>query len=1064
MASSRTEPGAHGALTPRAAAWAFGAAVWLLAAAAATAQGRPTPVQSSTGGLSSLSVPGGTAALARLAGVGAATPRGLVLLQIIRAVHEAPVGASPALDRRFEPFRAYLADLAGFLRARDALPGGRISAALALSQASRRAVADLAAAVGGQIDQQGPACRLALRDDEDSRRRRQSLEAAGLDVASVERDFNGGASVALAIPGDEVPLPLDADTWARFVPSGSAASGNLLTALLSDRRASLLYYGLMSVDRETITYVGAHPAFLDALSEGNRPAILATLGRGIRVRGGRIDVPGGPALEPAWEGLLGQKVTEPEPFTLELLDKDGGRAALLYDAIDHLDPARQAFALGLHMPDRGARAEYLQALLYACATSLAGWDPAARPFKRMPYDPVHLLAATHVMPSGELPPPSGRRFWDAALSGSDLPDEPERLVRPGEPDSSVDAAWLVQKICADRPMRREQLLKAWLFGQRAFPGLAPADLPQALVAIKGVIRFPMLLLTLERIGVTDPATYAGAVRHAQRLSEIGDRETAATALGQFQGALAIVERIRFSRAVSADAALRLVQSLAGVPLVDRSEYLGGIAVWLDAQLLPALGPIPDRVVPTVNAPGSAEATVLAAMAGLSAGAALPEVEWEGLSYRVDVGAADFARMVRVRRKQGGYGLDAVLGLSREVARLAAASDPPADAPPHAAALAASVSALLEQSAPSAVSVAVNSRLRNLLGEVLDELQRVKTPRNADHLRRQYRPLQRAGDLLLARVLSSIAYTPHLGEAEGPELLAGDPADRHSFGFEERIADVRAINPWRMPQRTLGVSGGWHVTGSVLGLDVGLATLVLRRLPTDGLPPPPGGNDIDRGALAASVALSNPFAMSDAERDALSVAVRQGRQRLGDAAWDPATFPGLVSAARVNEWWQRALAWALLHEPERVPDYFSLADLARIGAAPAPAPQPEAWGAARLDTEGCICLRYPRPGDRELLAGRIGSPLVAEQFVDLPLRVAEALSDLHLPARLARPVMALAAQDVLEAHQPAYIDDWIPLMTAVHRLSDRRFVDYIGALTAGGPLVPDDRERSEDVRR
>jgi len=138
---------------------------------------------------------------------------------------------------------------------------------------------------------------------------------------------------------------------------------------------------------------------------------------------------------------------------------------------------------------------------------------------------------------------------------------------------------------------------------------------------------------------------------------------------------------------------------------------------------------------------------------------------------------------------------------------------------------------------------------------------------------------------------------------------------------------------------------------------------------------------------------------------------------------------------------------------------------RIGeAATTPLPPLDTWGAASLDTDGCLCLRFPGAGARETLAGRMGTALVAEQFVDLALWVAESLADLGLPAQLSRSILALATQDVLEAYRPAYIDDWSAMVAAVRSLPRDRFVDYVAALTAGGPLVPDDREHVGDVRR
>ena len=1045
------------------AGWAAGMAAVLLTAGLARGQQPPAP--GVRAGFASLPVPGGTAALARVAGVDTDTPRGVVLLQIIRVVHEAPTGSDPARDERVARVRAYLADVSDFLRARTALPDGRAGASQARSRESRRAVEDVFITLGGGLEEQGGVHRFVVRDDEESRRRRRHLEAAGVDVAALARDFNAGATVTLAMPADEVPLPLGAAAWARLAPPDDTASGSLLTALLGSRHASLLYYGLMSLDPETLAYLGARPSLLEKLSERQRPAILATLGRSIRVRGERIDVPGGPAAVSAWETLLRQRVTEPEPFMLDLLDRDRGRAALLYDAIDHLDAPRQAFALGLRVPDGGARAQYLRALYDAHAASLTAWDPDVRPFRRMLNDPVHLLATTRVLPSGELPQPAGRRFWAAALSDSALPDEPERLVSADGPDGSVDAAWLVQQVCVEKPMQREQALRAWQFGQRAFANLAPADWPHALVAIKGLARFPMLLLTLERIGMTDPASYAGAVRHAQRLSEIGDREAAGIALSQFQGALAIIDRLRSSRAISADVALGLVGSLTAVPLSEKAGFRGGVATWLETRLLPALSTVSEARASAAGTNVSAEAALLASMAGPSSGITVPDVEWEGLPYRVDVGAAGFGRLVQVRRKQGGHGLDAVLAFCLEPARLKSSLKAPSDVAASVSALNAAAGALLERSPGLAGERDTGPDIRRLVDRAIEDLRKIRSAKDVSKTGRIAEPLERAGDTLLAGVLASIAYAPHLGDPDGPELLAGDPSVRHDFGFDDPVRDARGANPWRRPQRLVGVAGGWRATGSLLGLDVGLAVLSIRRLETDGLPPPPGGNDVDRAALAAAVVLSNPFDVTDVERDTLTDAIRRGRARLGGVVAHPGTLAALARAARVDEWRRQAIAWAQEHEPGRIAEYFSLADLVRIGEAETTAPPPlDAWGASRIDTDGCLGLRYPGADDRQAFAGRMGTALVAEQFVDLPLRVAEALVQLGLPARLSPSMLALATQDVLDAYRPAYIDDWSAMISAVRGIPDGRFVDYVAALTAGGPLVPDDRERAEDVQR
>jgi hypothetical protein len=1015
--------------------------------------------------LLSLRVPGGTAALARAGAVEDAAPRGAVLLDLIHVFHEAPMGADAQRDAKVGLLRAYLAVLSDVEKARAALPDGAISASLARAKGSRRGVEDAVTSIGGELDEDHGAYRIVLRDDEGSQRRRLSLANAGLDPAAIARDFNRGAAVPITLPADDVPLPLGVAFWNRLVVPEPAFAGCLLTAILSDRRASLLYYGLLSLDGTTRAYLASTDVVPRRMLEGIRPSVFATLGRSIRVRAGRVDVPGGAAAVPLWETILDRRASEPERFILELLQRDRGNLAFLYDAVDHLDPARQAFALGLSTRDAGLRVERFKALYAAFGLSLAGIDVEARPFRRVAYDAVQVLASTRVLPSGQLPPSASRKFWQAALSSSELPREPARELRGGDDDGAADAAWVIEHVCLENPNKRQQSVALWLFGQRVFAGIPPSAMPDALVALAGFTRFRALHLTLERMGITEPATYAAAVRQAQRLSEIGNGEAAAASLRQFQGALALVERVRFGRSITAQAARRLVDSLVAVPLSDRGDYQGNIGVWIDQHLLPALAPLPESAAASSGGVGPIEARLLAACAGLTTPLPAARVEWEGLPYRVDVGAAAFDHLLKIRAKQGGVGLDAVLAYSREAYGLPVSLTSPAGVPARIAALTETVNGLGRAGPIEAAPDLPMPSMRELLDDAIQDLRSIKKPKDLAKAERIAAPLRRASDWYLASVLMSLAYAPHLGDPDGAALLAGDPAPRHSFGGEESIAEHRILGPWRLPQQSVGEAGGWRVTGSVLGLDVGLATLGLRRLVTDSLPPPPLVNNIDRFSLASSVVFSNPFDVTDAERDALADAIGRGRARVAGLCAHPSALPYLLRVSGVGEWRQQVLPWALQREPERVPEYFSLADFVRIGSAETTPMLPlDSWGTSALAREGCLCLRYPESGAWETTAGRAGTALVAEQMPDLILRVAESLARLGLPARILHAVLEVATQDVLDAYRPAYMDDWAALVATVRRLTDVRLVDDIAALTSGGPLVPEDREHRDEAQR
>ena len=114
-----------------------------------------------------------------------------------------------------------------------------------------------------------------------------------------------------------------------------------------------------------------------------------------------------------------------------------------------------------------------------------------------------------------------------------------------------------------------------------------------------------------------------------------------------------------------------------------------------------------------------------------------------------------------------------------------------------------------------------------------------------------------------------------------------------------------------------------------------------------------------------------------------------------------------------------------------------------------------WGAAVLPLTGCFCLDMPQPRAWEDYGGR-QMPVLATRGADVALQIAETLAALELPASLAPALSAFATQDVLEHAQLAYQDDWQEFGRAAKELPRERLVDYIAALTAGGPLVAADR--------
>jgi len=116
-------------------------------------------------------------------------------------------------------------------------------------------------------------------------------------------------------------------------------------------------------------------------------------------------------------------------------------------------------------------------------------------------------------------------------------------------------------------------------------------------------------------------------------------------------------------------------------------------------------------------------------------------------------------------------------------------------------------------------------------------------------------------------------------------------------------------------------------------------------------------------------------------------------------------------------------------------------------------------AARAVTQAQLDLALER---QRASGGSIGDALVATGAITEDA-LAEALARLGLPARLMPAVLAFATQDVLDSSRPAYLDDWAALAAAVRSLPESRIADHAAALTAGGALIPSDRDSSNDVR-
>jgi hypothetical protein len=924
-------------------------------------------------------------------------------------------------------------------RALAALPQKTISLA---DGGTRRQMTELLDVIGLRFREQRGTLAVEPNGNPEAAQRAMLLGNLGVDVSSIADALNSGKAVTLTLPADVVPVPLSAAVWSDAILQRKVPPIELFAAILADDRAALLCHGLAGLDDLTLQYLAENPAILRGLY--TQAAVFSAFGNRLRIRDGRVVTPGEDVHAEArtvWEQLVEAKTTEPARFISSLFARREGRLAYVYDAVAELDQPHIAFTLGLWIKDPEQRHEQARALMAAIADSYPEWPTPQRPFVRPLHDLATLLTAVSVNEDGSPRYPAARRLWERAFEGQDLPDDPARQLRDSQRSGSIDAAFLAQAIAMSDVRMRGQRLMQLAFGYRVFGDATAGESDDVLVALRAFARYRTSMLAIEQMGISKPAVYATAARLAESLSRLQGSRAFVT-LSQFQGALAVIVRLARNGSTSPADAEELIASLARVPISGDGRPDGGVIDWVRRDLLK-------------GEDDAAEHALLGALSGPSRSDA-PIIEWEGGRYRFDLAAAESDRLRRVRRRQGGYSLDVAVHLHSTARSLSASTLDLEDIARLSAAL-----ARIQQQLPRKSEVSPSERIPGgaeglpdphvIVERAIRELARITRPRDTSRANDVAVELLEACDIVIGEVLSSIAYALALGDPDGPTLLGGDVARRHDFGVGSRIPGVRELEPWTIPEQHYDPGVPWHVTGSLIGLDVGLAPLALQRLAGDALMGPPVLGSNDRETFARSVALMNPYTLRDAERDRIGVAIQGGRQRAALARND-ADLDALADAVRMDGWRRRALHWTAANEPERKLELLSLNELYVLGGGDIT--EVHAWGTAMTPTWGCLCTRMPATNAWRSVTGRPQVGVLGSSVPDVMLHVAAGLHELDLPAGMARSILSTAMQQFVDTVRPNDGNDWLALVRGALTMTRERLEDFVAAAAAvGGPLMP-----------
>ncbi len=854
---------------------------------------------------------------------------------------------------------------------------------------------------------------------------------------------------------ETLPLPLSSSIWIDVVFHGRATPQTLVSEILQSRDAALLYCGLLSLDDGTRAWLAGQPDLLAELA-ARHPAAFLAAAPALRVTPAGVRVPGGAPAEPAWQALVGRRTDDPAGFVRALVAFEEGHLAYFLGAIGQLTPAQIRFALNLESPV-SARVESARRL-YALVQRGSGTKSIEqRAFSRAAFDPGLLAADLSMDNEGQPRLPGSRAFWNAVFSESNdsRSASTREDVRALVADEPAEFSWLCEQVFKGDQVAQRRRYMMVLFASRRLGRITPGTARDGLEAVRAAGAYPALIAALERVGVVDAAAFASAARRATELSKIEDETRAFRAQAQFQGALALITRAASRGSLTADSVTERVSSLAAIPVSEHGEYEGRLASWLGAWMH-------GDARAAENPPSDASAISAESIEDVIEGAAGPMerealrllagpapreprvIEWEGTRYRLDLARAEAIRLTKALGDSPGPYLSAA-------AEIVVMADALGDAALTREGLQRQADALAHVAQTEGANGTSGS-----MGDVLDHHRDVAAAvlraAGAGDVRgapRLVPALRLLADDLLARGLMELAYAAALGQRDGVSISAADAARRHDFGLRGNLGRTA---PWRSPLPGADITQRWRVSGSLLGLDVGLADFLLVRLSSRPPLRRPSLNEFDRRAFIEAVAMVEPAALIDADRDTIAAAIQRGRARL-EAAGAPEEALAIAEAVGLSASRRTLLAWVVAHQPDRVPAFLSPSELLWLGLGNTRVDALRAWGTPGSSRMGCLCLQVVDRRPWEIVAGRLNTGMMASVFPDLNFRLAEHLTDLRMPAALLGPVLASATLDFVNTVTSRDSDDRRGLVEFVQMLRRERVEQYLALLTTDGPLVP-----------
>ncbi len=308
-------------------------------------------------------------------------------------------------------------------------------------------------------------------------------------------------------------------------------------------------------------------------------------------------------------------------------------------------------------------------------------------------------------------------------------------------------------------------------------------------------------------------------------------------------------------------------------------------------------------------------------------------------------------------------------------------------------------------------------------------------------------------------LVELTYALAMGSGEELPLRPAEAAARHAFG---RSAGDLSL-AWAAPVVAVDEGTRWHVRGSLLGLDVALAPLTLRRASMRIPPRRPSLNTSDRRVLIESLAFVRRAGLDATHARDTHDAIATARAHTVDALADEGRCLALVGRLPLGHARAAMLAWTCRQDAARLPRALSIREVISLAESQRPLTPYTSlvfagaadYGALAQPLSGAWSLWLPPLADPERLGGHWGTGVAASVFADLHVRVLGLLGELDLPATLLPEALAGVTWEFVTHAPAAYPDDWFALNEMVWRVDVEAVERALALHTGDGVLRPVD---------